>query len=29
MITSEVPSDIEKRSEWVRVDKDVNEFGLK
>ena len=29
MITSEVPNDIEKRGEWVKVDKDVNEFGLK
>jgi hypothetical protein len=29
IITSEVPNDIEKRGEWVRVDKDVNEFGLK
>jgi hypothetical protein len=29
MITSEVPNDIEKRVEWVKVDKDVNEFGLK
>lgn len=29
MITSEVPNDIEKRVEWVKVDKDVNEFDLK
>jgi len=29
MITSEVPSDIDKRVEWVKVDKDVNELGLK
>jgi hypothetical protein len=29
MVTSEVPKDIEKRVEWVKVDKDVNEFGLK
>ena len=29
MITSEVPKDIDKRVEWVKVDKDVNELGLK
>jgi hypothetical protein len=29
MITSEVPTDIDKRIEWVKVDKDVNELGLK
>jgi hypothetical protein len=29
MITSKVPGDIEKRVEWVKVDKDVNELGLK
>jgi hypothetical protein len=29
MITSEAPNDIDKRVEWVKVDKDVNELGLK
>jgi hypothetical protein len=29
MITSEVPTDIDKRIVWVKVDKDVNELGLK
>ena len=29
MITSEVPTDIDKRVEWVKVDKDVNELELK
>jgi hypothetical protein len=29
MITSKVPKDIEKRVEWVKVDKEVNELGLK
>ena len=29
MITSEVPTGIDKRVEWVKVDKDVNELGLK
>lgn len=29
MITSEVPSDIDMRVEWIKVDKDVNELGLK
>ncbi len=29
MIISEVPSDIDKRVEWVKVDKDVNELELK
>ena len=29
IITSEVPANIEKRVEWVKVDKDVNELGLK
>jgi hypothetical protein len=29
MITSEVPTDIDKRIEWVKVDKDVNELGIK
>jgi len=29
IITSEVPNDIETRVEWVKVDKDVNELGLK
>jgi len=28
MITSEVPNDINKRVEWVKVDKDMNEFEL-
>jgi hypothetical protein len=29
MITSEVPTDIDKRVEWVKVDKDLNELELK
>lgn len=29
ILTSEVPNDIDKRVEWVKVDKDVNELGLK
>jgi len=29
MITSEVPSDIDKRVEWVKVDKEINELELK
>jgi hypothetical protein len=29
MITSEVPTDIDNRIEWVKVDKEVNELGLK
>lgn len=29
IIISEAPNDIEKRVEWVKVDKDVNELGLK
>jgi hypothetical protein len=29
MITSEVPTDIDKRIEWVKVDEEVNELGLK
>jgi hypothetical protein len=29
MITNEVPSNIDKRVEWVKIDKDVNELGLK
>ena len=29
MTTSEVLNDIDKRVEWVKVDKDVNELGLK
>jgi hypothetical protein len=29
MITSKIPNDIEKRVEWVKVDEDVNELGLK
>ncbi len=29
MITSKVPNDIDKRVEWVKVDKEVNELGLK
>lgn len=29
MLTSEVPNDIDKRVEWVKVEKDVNELGLK
>lgn len=29
MITSEVPTDIDKRVEWVKVDKDINEIGIK
>lgn len=29
MITSEVPNDIDIRVEWVKVDKEVNELGLK
>ena len=29
MITSKTPNDIKKRVEWVKVDEDVNELGLK
>ena len=29
MLTNEVPKEIDKRVEWVKVDKDVNELGLK
>lgn len=29
MITNEIPNDIDKRAEWVKVDKDVNELELK
>ncbi|ULQ57150.1 hypothetical protein KJS94_02925 [Flavihumibacter rivuli] len=29
MITSEVPNDIDKRVEWIKVDKDVNELEIK
>ena len=29
MVTNQVPIDIDKRVEWVKVDKDVNELGLK
>lgn len=29
MVTSEVPNKVDLRSEWVKVDQDVNEFGLK
>ncbi|MBX2930881.1 MAG: hypothetical protein KF781_02910 [Chitinophagaceae bacterium] len=29
MLTSEVPNDIDKRVEWIKVDKDINELYLK
>ena len=29
MITNEAPNDIDKRIEWIRIDKDVNELKLK
>ena len=29
IITSEVPTDIDNRVEWVKVDKDINEIGIK
>jgi len=29
ILTSEVPNDIDKRVEWIKVEKDVNELGLK
>jgi len=29
MITSKVPNNIDKRVEWVKVDKEINELGLK
>lgn len=29
ILTSEVPADIDKRVEWIRVDKDINELELK
>jgi len=29
MTTSEVPNDIDQRVEWIKVDKEVNELGLK
>lgn len=28
MLTSEVPKDIDKRVEWIKVEKDVNELKL-
>lgn len=28
-ITNDVPIDVDKRVDWVRVDKDINELGLK
>ncbi len=28
-ITSEIPKDIEKRVEWIKVDKEINELDLK
>jgi len=28
IITSEVPTDIKKRVEWIKVDNNVNELGL-
>ena len=28
-ISNAVPDDIDKRVEWIKVDKDVNELGLK
>ena len=29
MTTSEVPNDIDRRVEWVKIDKDINELGLR
>jgi hypothetical protein len=29
MLTSEVPNDIDKPVEWIKVEKDINELGLK
>lgn len=29
IITNEVSSDIDKRVEWIKVDKEINELGLK
>ncbi len=29
MLISEVPNDIDKRVEWVKVERNVNELGLK
>jgi len=29
MIVSPVEKDIDERDEWIKVDKDVNELGLK
>jgi len=29
MITGEIPNDEEKRIDWIKVDKYVNELGLK
>ena len=29
IVASETPNDIEKRVEWIKVDKEVNELGLK
>lgn len=29
MLTREVPNDIDKRVEWIKVERDVNELGLK
>ena len=29
MISYEVPNDIDKRVEWVKVNKEINELGLK
>ena len=29
MITNEVPDNLDKNAEWLKVDKDVNELGLK
>jgi hypothetical protein len=29
ILTNEVPNDIDKRVEWIKVEKDVNELGLK
>ena len=26
MLTSEIPNDIDKRVEWIKVDKDINEL---
>lgn len=29
IISHEVPSDIERRNEWIKIDKEINELGLK